>query len=118
MTKQEYLAELIARVEDGRFPAVENDRCSYRTADGRACAAGVLIPDDEYTPDFEDITYLEKLECYTDTARLIGERLHNAVKLPEGVTPEMVRECQGAHDTFSVDKDKTRFVERVTKCLS
>ena len=32
--------------------------CAYRGADGTMCAAGCLIPDDEYRPEFETIPWV------------------------------------------------------------
>ena len=34
-------------------------RCAYRGADGLKCALGILIPDDEYTPELEGNEFME-----------------------------------------------------------
>ena len=33
-----------------------NDGCAYRGAEGRKCAIGYCIPDEEYSPDMEGLT--------------------------------------------------------------
>ena len=38
-------------------PHHEGEVCAYRGADGTMCAAGCLIPDDEYDPDFEGVPW-------------------------------------------------------------
>ena len=41
-------------LKQGRRATVKGN-CSYRTPHGAMCAIGVLIPDDEYNPDFENM---------------------------------------------------------------
>ena len=38
------------------FRGIQSKLCRYRTADGKKCAVGCLIPDDRYTPDLEGKT--------------------------------------------------------------
>lgn len=40
-------------VTKGNPRAIINQRCLYRTPDGARCAVGLLIPDEEYSPDIE-----------------------------------------------------------------
>lgn len=35
-------------------PAVEHNKCLYRTSDGRACFIGNLIKDEDYIPEMEN----------------------------------------------------------------
>lgn len=51
-TPKEFFDLLVRASEDNRLPATGTDefgykKCCYRTCDGRACAIGLLIPDEE-----------------------------------------------------------------------
>jgi len=54
MTNQEMFTKVLLHIRAQGF-AVFNG-CCYRTPDGRSCAAGVLIKDEFYDPDFEGQT--------------------------------------------------------------
>lgn len=43
---QKYYDQLVCHTLDGGFPSIsKNYSCKYQTDDGKACAAGILIPD-------------------------------------------------------------------------
>lgn len=66
--------------DGGRIPA-------YRGNEGRKCAIGALIPDEEYSKEFEDIEVRDLLE---------------PLQVPslEGLDPEKLQELQDIHDCF------------------
>lgn len=57
MNRQEYYDLLVATSAAGGFPSIDDDpnnrMCLYRGPDGRKCAFGLILPDDEHTPDLE-----------------------------------------------------------------
>lgn len=56
MTPQEIFDRVAAHLLNQGRRSVRTDEfygCAYRGRDGLRCAAGALIPDDEYNPDFE-----------------------------------------------------------------
>jgi hypothetical protein len=54
MTRQEIFDKVVAHFAVQREAAVEDGVRMYRTPDGRKCAIGALIPDEMYSPCFED----------------------------------------------------------------
>lgn len=52
-TVESYFQLLCKTSREGKFPAVRGDTCAYRNGNGRACAFGILIPDDRYDSLFE-----------------------------------------------------------------
>jgi hypothetical protein len=96
MTKQQYYDLLVETSRSGGFPSVGvHDKCVYRGDNGRKCAVGLLIPDDEYSERWD------KDEC---TGLTCGEEcprgLLACVKrhIPEGMKLEDLEDCQSAHD--------------------
>jgi hypothetical protein len=76
--------------QQGEASALETGACLYRSEDGKMCAVGCLIIDEDYNSDFEGNSVFELIEDY-------GWK-------PEGVsrmTPKMVEfltDLQCAHD--------------------
>lgn len=73
-----------------------NYACYYRH-EGMSCAAGCLIPDEDYSPD------MENLEC--NDFRIAP------VLVKAGHEPRFVREMQVIHDTNSVEDWEIAFEE-------
>lgn len=99
MTKQEYYNLLVKTSAEGRFPATEcwgertEPTCCYRTKDGRKCAAGLLIPDDEYSPNMENRNFMAIINDYPALLHCI----------PEGMTARNVRQIQyNIHDSVAL----------------
>ena len=64
-----------------------NDQgCAYRGDDGTMCAAGCLIPDDEYSPAFEGMPW----DC-------IAQEVPSFANEPQGVH-DLIASLQGVHD--------------------
>jgi len=91
MTKQETFDFVVkAIVEQGR-PAVDQfGNCEYRTADGRKCAAGHLIPDDQYQPSLEG--WSVGTESVPESKRL------RDIITAAGHDADLVSALQSAHD--------------------
>jgi hypothetical protein len=57
MNKQEILNAVVTHLRKQGVPAIASDssenECMYRTEAGLKCAAGCLIPDEDYNPIFE-----------------------------------------------------------------
>ena len=48
--------------KQGFEPSMKGDTCMYRCADGRKCAVGHLIPDEQYDPSLETNTvYIKRV---------------------------------------------------------
>ena len=60
--------------------------CAYRGDDGTMCAAGCLIPGDEYKPDFEGIPW-----------NSIAKDIPTFANAPQGVH-DLITSLQGVHD--------------------
>jgi hypothetical protein len=60
--------------------------CVYRGPNGTMCAAGCLIPDDEYKPEFEGLPWLK-----------LQDKIPSLASLP-GSHHELISSLQGVHD--------------------
>lgn len=81
-------------------PHHEGEVCAYRGADGTMCAAGCLIPDDEYDPAFEGMPW----GCIADEVPSFANEpfeVHSLIKSLQGVhdyefywsTPERLKDA-------------------------
>jgi hypothetical protein len=92
VTKREYFDLLVKTSREVGFPsthysnAQEGWVCDYRSPDGRKCAVGLIIPDEDYRPDFEG-----RGASFIVTDFLPGI-------LPEGMRPDELYVVQGIHD--------------------
>lgn len=84
--------------ESGQYGAY---RCLYRGPNGTKCAAGCLIPDDKYSPDFE----YELCTAIPITKALEGHDI------------ALVRSMQRIHDNYEVAAWETQF-ERIARVYS
>ncbi len=96
VTKQETFDTVVRGILSQGGPAVDGNVCRYRTG-GRKCAAGWLIPDDEYTTELEGpIAY-------------VAGSLYEIICVRHGHDFDLVRALQRAHDhsvhSPSVDAD-------------
>ena len=66
--------------------AIIKGSCSYRTPCGDKCAIGILIPDDEYSPDFEN-TWVTNI--------------HGKVSTLAPLDLRMLDRLQDVHDDFA-----------------
>jgi hypothetical protein len=86
MTNQEAFDKIWERAKDKRrSTSPVNSACLYRGPDGLKCFVGVLIPDAEYSPDFE-----------------VGgvDRIAQHVPTLAGLDIAMLKECQLVHDAY------------------
>lgn len=104
MTKQEVFDKVATHLLTQKKRSYDNGSCAYRAKDGSMCAAGCLIPDEEYTPDLEG---WHVTACYPSKGymELIPAR-PAFVKLFEGWDKEVVaflRDLQDIHDNINAD---------------
>lgn len=104
MTKQEYYDLLVKSASDGTFPSYVggDDGCLYRKDQTPACkcrcAAGLLIPDEQYDPAME--------------GRFVSfKAVRSAISIPDGMTFEDLCVVQRTHDRIACGWDGTEFVE-------
>jgi len=76
--------------------------CMYRGAGGAKCAAGMLIPDEDYKPEFE-FKILEKVESTNSTAN----ELRACIGKNHDI--ELVRELQLIHDIYNIEAWEQRW---------
>ena len=91
LTLQEAFNAVWERAKDKVKAVTDNNwaDCLYRAKDGRKCFMGVLIPDEEYTPDMEGdgiLQIIDKLPCL------------------KGLNVEYLNDLQIIHDGYSTDK--------------
>lgn len=94
MTRQEMFDKAYRGVMSQGGPSVYsgfNYACRYRGAKGRKCAAGWLIPDEQYSSSMEGIT-ADFLGIFTDA--------------------EFVNDLQGAHDMHAACSEESVFLQR------
>lgn len=106
MTNQEIFNAVVKGIYKQGKPSVSNDfACRYRSEDGCKCAAGLLIPDEVYTPEMEG-----------KTSHYLRSKLASGQSLPWTVEQDpLVRALQRAHDepakVWMGDKDNAKFIE-------
>jgi hypothetical protein len=102
-TKFGFYNLLITASANGEFPAREGVSCRYRTADGRSCPVGRLIPDDKYS------SFCEGKACFSVIR-------NDYVNIPNGVTKEQLADIQEFHDC-SGQWNHTEFVHKLNTIL-
>lgn len=84
--------------------------CMYRTSDGKKCAVGWLISDQEYTPDMEGSQVGGLIARKILPKRLLGKfvegRYENEI---------LLRDMQYAHDVCAGSEDKPDFIVRMKR---
>jgi hypothetical protein len=88
---EQHLIQQKARaVQPGEAIGPEDaDRCQYRTDSGLMCAAGVLIPDEKYTPEMEGLTAHGVQNNFPDT-------------FPQDIGERELGQWQSYHDNYSL----------------
>lgn len=108
MTAQEYYELLVNAVYDGVMPSDEKNECLYRGPEGKKCAIGLLIPDEDYSPSFE-------LQAVDE----LPQPLLDAIT-PEGLSIQDLVKIQYAHDALvRINARPYEFVKRfsVIQCF-
>ena len=75
----------------------EGEVCMYRGAGGTKCAAGMLISDEDYKPEFE-FKILEKVESTNSAAN----ELRACIGKNHDI--ELVRDLQLIHDVYNIEE--------------
>lgn len=96
LTQMKKSQEIYSKEYDGPEP-----NCLYRSPDGLKCAAGCLIGDDEYFPEFEYRTWEHLCKCEHEQFPLIHM--------------ELISELQDIHDDFEVIDWKGKLIELTNK---
>lgn len=96
-TKQQTYDTVARFIYDQGKPAYDGGDCRYRTEDGCKCAAGCLIPDDQYTAEMENVVidpyYKEGPSAeFHQAARCLYDLGHDL---------RLVSMLQNAHDTIA-----------------
>lgn len=108
-TAQEVYDQVISHLrkqgEKAGYFDYSNDKfiCQYRDENGRKCAAGCLIADNEYSPEMENKIW-DPEECYGYVSpwKKLGYNLcqkHDS----------LIITLQGVHDTYEPDQWEARF---------
>jgi hypothetical protein len=71
--------------------------CLYRSSDGLKCAAGCLIADDEYKPEFEQKSW-----------RSLREEFPQMITMKH---MDLIRQLQNIHDNLVIDDWKAALIE-------
>lgn len=73
MTRQEMYSKAKAVINAQGGPSINFDtgQCMYRGPDGRKCAVGALIPDEEYSPAIEGAGIMGRAATYTGNAHTV-----------------------------------------------
>jgi len=103
MTKQEIYTKvrnhLLSQGTKSMLSRSSNDfqaQCAYRGEEGRSCAAGCLIPDENYSPALESFSATSPR-----VAAAMGFPGDNAeLSLEQEEQLHMIRQLQIIHDTF------------------
>jgi len=95
MNKQKTFNKVARHLLEQGERASDMGTCRYRDGNGRSCAVGCLIPDDEYTPGFEgDIVSFDEgvsvplIVKYLKSRGFNLELLGDLQDLHDGVNPE------------------------------
>lgn len=103
LTAQEYYDELVIRAFEGRLPAKQDAQCLYRTRDGRACVAGILVPDERYDPRMEDV-----MQGGGKVQSVVINFGANVFDLPPGMTLDDLARLQYLHDDHTISSTTLR----------
>jgi hypothetical protein len=100
--KKAYFELLVRTSAEGRFPSLDQDKiargssgCSYRSKNGRACAVGLIIPDQLYKPEMEGRSAYGLFCQFSGLSSII----------PAGLTGDDLFEIQGVHDRNASEYD-------------
>jgi hypothetical protein len=111
LTKHQYYDLLVQTSASGGFPSIERRVCRYRGNDGRRCAVGLIIPDDEYKQEWEGLGLEAGVDSDTE------EELYCCVSnhLPVGLSLDNLADVQNAHDTqaFEPEWNHGKFVKKL-----
>lgn len=102
-TLQEYYDAMVVRALDGGFPSysASSYMCVYRFGD-KACAVGILIPDEKYSKELEG----KSIKIFMWERADQGVFVWNACKdtTPTELTREDLMDIQECHDKYTDDE--------------
>ncbi len=96
MSEQEIFDTVLQKIREQGKPSIYCGGCAYRGPDGLKCAAGHLIPDEDYTKEFEEGTvgkcFLEET-AGNEESFLVTNYFND-----KGYDLNFISELQQAHD--------------------
>ena len=104
-TAQEVFDQIAEHLlKQGKKSQTITGSCKYRGPDGLRCAAGCLLGDDEYDPQFEDRTWWTVLSMLSVTYG-ISVYSHDA----------LISQTQEIHDSYTPDEWRSLLSKLATK---
>ena len=96
-------------------PAINGSTCAYRDPRGNKCALGQMIPDENYSFDFEGsvlVPFSLADDRLTINSNDIDVPIANAAELDPADIPTItfVRQLQAAHDDYAFGRTNRDFV--------
>jgi hypothetical protein len=105
--RQSYYDKLVQAAQDGTFPSVDGDgKCKYRGPDGKKCAIGIELTDEEAADEGEGMSF-EDISC----------GVINRLELSTGLNRFDLAKVQGVHDNNASKYNPTTF-KQVRKAWS
>ena len=121
MTAQEILSKIVIHLrtqgkKSGRYREPDGEFvCMYLAPDGCQCAAGCLIPPEDYQPEFEGASVTnDAWQHLAEFAEVFGDgpskvAFYFAAKFSEHL--ELIRGLQDIHDRYQVEDWEDRFAK-------
>lgn len=103
ITARDYYRLLVTAARDGTFPSFKDGKCLYRGPGNKRCAIGLLIPDDRYDPEDENIS-VKGLE-YSLVDHI----------LPQGMIKDDLVCIQKLHDAYASHWDEEKFIQKISE---
>jgi hypothetical protein len=116
LTAQEIFDKVATHLLRQGRRSVGGDGCAYRGEGGSKCAAGILIPDDAYDPEFEGVGVHKPADyqMYSSAQRRAGEALWRGLRAGGASEEhvEILRSLQNLHDIYESHnwRDRLRVV--------
>lgn len=104
MNKQEIFDRVVLHAATQRKKSISDEGiCQYRDNNGCRCFAGIFIPDDKYSPEFENIS-IQGYELENMERRKVQEILNALMEEEVGEeNMNLLATLQACHDNFKVD---------------
>ena len=98
---QETFDKVVAHLRKQGCKSIKNGQCRYRNDTGNSCAAGCLIPDNDYNPLMEGCSVIVGGGSYTNLSP--NDLLATNYFKDNGYNLELLRSLQEVHDNSNVE---------------
>lgn len=106
MTKQEIFDKVATHLLTQNAKSMNASGCAYRGAEGRKCAIGCLIPDEDYTPRLEGKTVM------TATSKInVATAVNKSIRAKTLITLKFLQRLQAVHDLWPVEEWRNKLAE-------